>query len=171
MEMPKKTVLFVCIGNACRSQMAESFARAYGSDVLDAASAGLAPAVSIPEVTLRVMLEKNLRMEGQFPKPLDTWEGRTFDLAINLSGCPLPAGVAAETENWSIPDPIGKDEAFHRRTRDQVEALVMRLVIASRAGRSQGLPRPAPPPRPAAGETVTPPKGEPEPPPRRKFLR
>ena len=146
--MSKRAVLFVCIGNACRSQMAEAFARAYGSDVLDVASAGLAPAVSIPEVTLRVMLEKNLRMEGQYPKPLDTWAGTVFDVAINLSGRPLPPGVASEVETWPVPDPIGKDESFHRQTRDEVEGLVMRLIIASRTGRSPGLPRPAPPASP-----------------------
>ena len=170
--MSKKTVLFVCIGNACRSQMAETFARAYGSDVLDVASAGLAPAVSIPELTVRVMLEKNLRMEGQYPKPLDTWAGTVFDVAINLSGRPLPPGVASEVETWPVSDPIGRDESFHRQTRDEIEGLVMRLIIASRAGRSAGLPRPAPPSRSIEPAATPAGSGAPEPSPRRrKFLR
>ena len=48
-------MLFVCIGNACRSQMAEGFARSYGADVMEAHSAGLAPAVSVPSLTRQVM--------------------------------------------------------------------------------------------------------------------
>ncbi len=93
-RMSKKTVLFVCIGNACRSQMAEAFARATVPMFWMSRAAGLAPAVSIPELTIRVMLEKNLRMEGQYPKPLDTWAGTVFDLAIN-TWSPLPPGVAS----------------------------------------------------------------------------
>ena len=66
----KKRVLFVCIGNACRSQMAEGFARTYGDDVLIAASAGVAPAVKIPSDTIRAMEEKNIDIRDQFPKAL-----------------------------------------------------------------------------------------------------
>ena len=61
-------MLFVCIGNACRSQMAEGFARAYGGDVMEAASAGLSPAVAVPPDTIRAMDEKNIDIRGQFPK-------------------------------------------------------------------------------------------------------
>ena len=64
----KKRVLFVCIGNACRSQMAEAFARAYGSDVLSAHSAGLAPAGAVPPLTRQVLNERNIPVEGQYPK-------------------------------------------------------------------------------------------------------
>ena len=70
-----KRVLFVCIGNACRSQMAESFARAYGSDVLVPSSAGLFPAKAVPPDTLRAMEEKNLDLSGQVPKSLEDLDG------------------------------------------------------------------------------------------------
>jgi len=56
----RKRVLFVCLGNSCRSQMAEAFARAYGSDVLIAASAGLTPASGVAADTSRAMAEKGL---------------------------------------------------------------------------------------------------------------
>src|ERR1700676_3620098 len=67
----KKRVLFVCIGNSCRSQMAEGFARAYGSDVMLARSAGLSPALMIAPLTKQVLTEKNINIEDQFPKGLD----------------------------------------------------------------------------------------------------
>ena len=55
-----KRIGFVCIGNACRSQMAEGFARHYGEGLFEAHSAGLAPAMRIPEETVKVMAEKGI---------------------------------------------------------------------------------------------------------------
>src|SRR3954464_13235438 len=63
----KRRILFVCIGNSCRSQMAEGFARAYGSDVLDIQSAGLSPASIVQPLTAQTMMERNIRLDGQFP--------------------------------------------------------------------------------------------------------
>src|SRR5579864_1748507 len=85
-QQTKRRVLFVCIGNACRSQMAEAFARAYGSDVLIPASAGLAPTAALPRDTLRAMTEKNLDISTHFPKSLWQLGGAEFDLIINMSG-------------------------------------------------------------------------------------
>ena len=67
----KKRVLFVCIGNSCRSQMAESFARAYGADVLEVRSAGLSPATIVSPLTKQILAERNLNTDGQFPKAWD----------------------------------------------------------------------------------------------------
>lgn len=131
----KKSVLFVCIGNACRSQMAEGFARAYGSDVIEAASAGLGPAAYIPPSTVEVMEEKNIDLDGQFPKGLDGLSVREFDAIINMSGHRLPPGVSGPVEEWKIRDPIGEDEEFYREVRDQIETLVMRLIVAARVER------------------------------------
>src|SRR5579862_6713542 len=86
----KKRVLFVCIGNACRSQMAEAFAKAYGSDILIARSAGLAPAVSMPLLTRQTLSEKNVQCEGQFPKALEAVAGEPFEVVVNISGERLP---------------------------------------------------------------------------------
>src|SRR5579862_5164669 len=68
----RKRVLFVCIGNSCRSQMAEAFARAYGSDVVSAHSAGLSPAMIVAPLTRVVLEEKNIRSDGQFPKTVES---------------------------------------------------------------------------------------------------
>lgn len=130
----KKRVLFVCIGNACRSQMAEAFARAYGSDILTVHSAGLAPARAVPPLTLQVLTEKNIASEGQFPKGLEVFTGAPFDLVVNLSGEPFKSSVASRRSiDWSVRDPIGESEDVYRAVATQIEALVMRLILELRA--------------------------------------
>lgn len=127
-----KRVLFVCIGNACRSQMAEAFARAYGSDVLVPSSAGLFPAKALPPDTLRAMKEKNLDLSRHVPKSLVDLDGAKFDLILNMSGFPLPPlGGAAERE-WEVPDPVVMDYKEHCAVRDQIERLVMNLILELR---------------------------------------
>ena len=127
MNEPKR-VLFVCIGNACRSQMAEAFARAQGSDVLVASSAGLFPARAVPPDTLRAMKEKNLDLSGQFPKSVVDLDGAKFDLILNMSGFPLPPIGGAAVREWEVPDPIVMDYKGHCAVRDQLERLVMDLI-------------------------------------------
>jgi arsenate reductase (thioredoxin) len=123
-----KRVLFVCIGNACRSQMAEAFARAQGSDVLVASSAGLFPARAVPPDTLRAMKEKNLDLSGQAPKSVVDLDGARFDLILNMSGFPLPPIGGAAVREWEVPDPIVMDYKGHCAVRDQLERLVVDLI-------------------------------------------
>jgi len=130
---PRQHVLFVCIGNACRSQMAEAFARAYGRDVIDPASAGLAPLYSIPALTLEVMQERNVRLMGQRSKGLHEVADQQFDLVINMSGYPLPQPFGERARNWDVEDPYGSELDVYRRIRDQIELLVMRLILELRA--------------------------------------
>src|SRR3954468_21576776 len=99
----KKRVLFICIGNACRSQMAEAFARAYGSADVAVYSAGLSPATSLPPLTRKMLNEKNISSEGQFPKGLEAFAGESFEVVVNLSGERLPSTVsAARLVEWSV---------------------------------------------------------------------
>ena len=129
----KKRILFVCVGNACRSQMAEAFARAYGSDILIVQSAGLAPAGSIPPLTRQTLTEKNIPMEGQFPKGLESFSGELFEVVVNLSGEPLPAAMGtARVVEWNVRDPIGESERVYRAVAAQIEGLVMRLILELR---------------------------------------
>ncbi|HEV8413408.1 MAG TPA: arsenate reductase ArsC [Bryobacteraceae bacterium] len=132
-EKAKKRVLFVCIGNACRSQMAEAFARAYGSDILIAKSAGLAPAGALPPLTRQTLSEKQISTDGQFPKNLESFVGQPFDVVVNLSGESLPAAFgAARLLEWSVRDPIGENQSVYRAVAGQIESLVMRLIIELR---------------------------------------
>ncbi|MDX2153148.1 MAG: hypothetical protein SFV54_20555 [Bryobacteraceae bacterium] len=125
-------VLFVCVGNACRSQMAEAFARKYGSDVLEPVSGGLAPANEIPDVTRRVMREKNIELDNQFPKPVEITSPNSFDIVVNMSGYPLEFTGPVHRVEWPIKDPMGAGEDTHRKIRDEVENAVMRLILTLR---------------------------------------
>ena len=128
----KVRVVFVCIGNSCRSQMAEAFAKAYGGDIVDAVSAGISPAPDIAIQTKRTLAEKNFSMDGHFPKGLETMMHSPADLIVNMSGLPLTA-KAGRTVTWKVQDPIGQNETVFRRVADEVEQLVMRLILELRA--------------------------------------
>ena len=123
-------VLFVCVGNACRSQMAEGFAHTYGKDVMAPHSAGLAPAMVVPEETRQTMAEKNVDISAQFPKPVSLFPNGHFDLVVNISGYPIP-GYPLAVE-WKVSDPIGGSPELYSATRDQIEHLVMMLILGLR---------------------------------------
>ena len=129
----KKRVLFVCIGNACRSQMAEAFAKAYGSETLIVKSAGLAPAMSLPALTRQTLNEKKISCLGQFPKPVESFTTETFDVVINMSGERLPPSLmSSRIVDWNVRDPIGESPEVYRAVATQIEALVMRLILELR---------------------------------------
>jgi arsenate reductase len=112
--------------------MAEGFARAYGSDVLTCASAGLSPALSVAPLTHKVMLEKNIDVGYVYPKNLAMLKG-SFDLIVNMSGQALPANVGARVEEWTVRDPIGEPEEVYREVRDVIEQNVLQLVETMRS--------------------------------------
>jgi len=128
----KKSVLFVCIGNACRSQMAEAFARRYGSDAAEVSSAGLSPASSIPDLTKAVMLDKNIKLDDQFPKGIEIFPKHQWDVVVNISGQALPSLDAQRILEWRIQDPMGQRQVVHEKVRDEIENLVMRLILELR---------------------------------------
>jgi len=132
-----KRVLFVCIGNACRSQMAEGFARSYGADVLIPASAGISPATNIAPDTRRAMAEKGIDVRDQFPKSLRHLARAEFDLVINMSGFDIPDSTGAEIRSWDVPDPVYLKYEEHCEVRDAIETLVMALVLELRRAQNQ----------------------------------
>ena len=127
-------VLFVCIGNSCRSQMAEGFARAYGGDVITPASAGHAPATRVSATTLSVMEEKNIDLSDHFPKALSHLRRAQFDLVIDMSGVSAPIGIQAPVRVWKVADPVAMTYKNHCAIRDEIERLVMGLVLELRRG-------------------------------------
>jgi arsenate reductase len=134
----RRRVLFVCIGNSCRSQMAEAFASRYGSDVIEPESAGLAPCEMVAPITRELMLEKNIDLDGCQPKGLAQTGGK-FDLIINMSGRPLP-NPDAPVREWKVEDPIWVSRERHREIRDEIEMRVQRLILElRRATGSAGL--------------------------------
>ncbi|HYO80246.1 MAG TPA: low molecular weight phosphatase family protein [Bryobacteraceae bacterium] len=133
---PRKRVhvLFVCIGNICRSAMAEAMARKYGSDVLRVASAGLHPALLADPVTRAVLRERNIEFEKHTPRRLKDYDPSRYDLIVNLSNRDLGLNASVPVENWPIRDPYGRPDEEYRRARDQIEILVMRLILRARMG-------------------------------------
>ena len=127
----KKRVLFVCIGNSCRSQMAEAFARAYGGDIMEVQSAGVSPATYIAPLTKQTLRELNLTIDDHFPKGMDLMRRQHFDVVVNMSGVPVGLPGARLIE-WTVPDPIGQTESYYRTVATQIEGLVMRLIMELR---------------------------------------
>lgn len=160
-------VLFVCIGNSCRSQIAEGFAARYGSDIMHATSAGLLPAPIVQPQTVDVMAAKNIDISEQFPKSIHELELNTFDVIVNMSGAALPIGLQAPILKWDVVDPMGQPEAVYIQVRDQLEKLVMQLIMQLRRGNPpQVVRRPvtvpaAPKPKPSA-KSSTPKPAEPQ---------
>lgn len=136
----KKKVLFLCIGNSCRSQMAEGFAKRYGDDVMEVQSAGLAPANIVQGLTKKVMADKNIDITGQFPKDLSTINIYQLDLIVNMSGVKLPSTMTVPVRDWKIDDPIGQPEQEYIRVRDEIEMLVMQLILEFRREQKKQAP-------------------------------
>jgi protein-tyrosine-phosphatase len=117
--------------------MAEAFARTYGGDVMTVQSAGLSPAMIIQPLTKAMLAERNVNVDGQFPKSLEMVLRQPFDLVVNMSGHPLPL-AGTRVVDWAVADPIGQKEAVYRTVVGQIEGLVMGLILSLRSGRMPG---------------------------------
>ena len=125
----KQQILFVCNENACRSQMAEALARFYGSDVMNADSAGSHPSGQINPLAVEVMGELGYDLGQQRSKSLDEMRGRTFDYVITMGcGDECPFIPARHHLDWDIPDPKGGTLETFRQTRDTIENKVRDLI-------------------------------------------
>lgn len=128
-------VLFVCIGNCVRSQMAEAIARHTAADIIAAQSAGIHPLGFIDPTARAIVSERGISMDGQFSKGLHNHEVATPDLIINMTGMPckhLFHGIPPE-ENWHIDDPFGESRESHLRIFDNIHARVIELAERLRA--------------------------------------
>ena len=134
MDAPLK-VLFVCLGNSCRSPIAEAVARYMASDVIAASSAGLSPLGRIQDSTRKVLLERGIPSDGQFSKGLnDGTLCQPIDLIINMSGYRGDSLFAGRKyEDWDVEDPYGEDMETYRRICDDIEARVADLAARIRA--------------------------------------
>lgn len=124
-------VLFLCIGNACRSQMAEAIAKHYASDVMDPSSAGLVPFGEIPSTTLSVLDEIGISTEGQSSKPLRSEDLAAADIVINMTGRPgrsVFTEALSNIEDWDVGDPYGFNLPVYRAIRDEIETRVEDLA-------------------------------------------
>jgi protein-tyrosine-phosphatase len=127
----RKKVLFLCIGNACRSQMAEAIARHKAADVIEPSSAGLVPFGEIPSTTITVLEENGISAAGQTSKPLRSEDMSAADLIVNMtgrSGASMFKEGLPQVEDWDVGDPYGFNLAVYRGIRDQIEARVKDLA-------------------------------------------
>jgi arsenate reductase (thioredoxin) len=129
--VPRTKVLFLCYGNACRSQMAEAIARHSAADVIEASSAGLVPFGEIPRTTVEVLRERGVSADGQSSKGFGAEDVSLADLVINMTGRPGAAifkDRLPRIEDWDVGDPYGSDLAVYRAICDEVEARVEDLA-------------------------------------------
>ncbi len=135
--MSKPLVLFLCTGNACRSQMAEGFARQLASERWDVASAGVAPTQLDPRA-VAAMAEVGVDISRQVAKALDPSLLARAAMVVTLCGdaaerCPLPPPGVGHI-HWPLPDPArarGSEEevaAAFRRVRDEIRRGVQQLL-------------------------------------------
>jgi len=129
----RKKILFVCIGNSCRSQIAEALARHSAADVLEASSAGISPLGKVAEPTRRVLLERGVSTDGQFSKSLREVEADAADLIVNMTGMPGTALFPGATVvDWDVDDPYGEDLGTYRQICDDIEERLAQLTASLR---------------------------------------
>ena len=125
-----KTVLFVCVGNSGRSQMAEGFFNHLANGKARAISAGTKPASAVDPKTIEVMREVGIDISAARPKALIMemldQASRVVTMGCGAEGV-CPASFV-ETEDWQLEDPKGKPIEEIRRIRDQIRAKVMKLL-------------------------------------------
>ena len=124
-------ILFVCVENAGRSQMAEGFANHYGKGKVVASSAGVMLADRINPVVVEAMKEKGIDISKNKPKLLTTEMAEEADKIITM-GCSVekicPAPLLKNVVDWNLEDPKDKSIEEVRRIRDEIEKRVLKLI-------------------------------------------
>jgi arsenate reductase len=127
-EGARKRVLFVCVENSNRSQMAEAFARRFGGDAVEALSAGSKPSGVINPKAIRYMGELGIDLSTHQSKSLDDIAGE-FDAVVTMGcGDSCPWVPARRREDWALSDPRNMDEDGYRQVRDDIAARVRALL-------------------------------------------
>jgi arsenate reductase len=124
-----KKILFLCVENSSRSQMAEGFARKLGQDKIEAYSAGSNPSGKVEEVAIKVMKEKGIDISNQTSKGFDELKEKIFDYVITM-GCRdvCPFVPARQRIEWDLSDPQGKPIQAYREIRDGIEKKVQEFI-------------------------------------------
>jgi arsenate reductase (thioredoxin) len=126
-----KRVIFVCVENSNRSQMAEAFARIHGAGTVEAFSSGSRPSGRINPKAIEAMKEVGYDLTTHSSKGLDEFNGRKFDAAVTMGcGDECPLVLAEKRVDWQIPDPKELPPERFREVRDLIEAKVKELLGA-----------------------------------------
>ncbi|MCL2803888.1 MAG: arsenate reductase ArsC [Micrococcales bacterium] len=125
---PRPSVLFMCVHNAGRSQMAAGFMRVLAGDRVEVRSAGSTPANHVNPVAIQAMAEVGIDITGQQPSVLTDQDAHS-DIVVSMGcgdACPVYPGTRHET--WDLDDPAGQDLEVVRRIRDDIRARVQQLI-------------------------------------------
>jgi len=127
-----KTILFVCVHNSGRSQMAEAFFNQLAKGKAQALSAGTQPADKVNPLVVEAMKEIGIDISGNKPKALTIEMVEKADRMITM-GCGAEAGAVCpasfiETEDWALEDPKGKSLEQVRKIREEIKKRVTRLL-------------------------------------------
>jgi arsenate reductase len=137
-DMGKKGIVFICLGNSCRSIMAEALARHLWGEAVVAASAGISPLGLIAPMTLKVLAEMGVSTTGLRSKGLEEIEFSAFNLAVNLTDYSLagrlPGAFSGRLLHRPIPDPYGGSLEDYRQTRDFLYRLILQELVEEGTG-------------------------------------
>jgi protein-tyrosine-phosphatase len=124
-----KTILFICIENSCRSQMAEGLAKSIGQGLWQAYSAGSKPSGAVNPTAVLVMKEIGIDITTYSSKGFDDLPVERFDFVVTLGcGDQCPFVPAEKHIDWNVPDPKNKDLEFFRSVRDLIGQYVKQLA-------------------------------------------
>ena len=124
-------VIFVCVENSNRSQMAEAFARIHGAGKIDAFSSGSRPSGRVNPKAIESMKEIGYDLTTHTSKGLDEFNGQDFDAAVTMGcGDECPLVLAKQRVEWQITDPKGMPPEEFREIRNLIESKVKDLLAA-----------------------------------------
>ncbi|MSR80086.1 MAG: arsenate reductase ArsC [Gemmataceae bacterium] len=127
---PVPRVIFVCIENSNRSQMAQAFAQMIGGDRIEAHSSGSRPSGRINPRAIEAMGEMGYDLSTHISKGLDTFNGTQFDAAVTMGcGDECPLVMAKQRLDWQIPDPREMNPSEFRQVRDLIGTKVRELLF------------------------------------------
>jgi arsenate reductase len=133
--MPTPSLLFVCVENSARSQMAEGFARSIAGSRFAAYSAGSRASGMVDPRAIAFMKEKGIDLTSQHSKSLDNLPDQRWDYVVTMGcGDACPHLPATHRVDWDLPDPKLLDGAGYRTVRDQIEKLVRGLLEEAQKG-------------------------------------
>jgi len=124
-----KRILFVCVENSCRSQIAEAFARMHGAGAVEPYSAGSKPARQVDPKAIQAMRELGYDLSRHSSKSLSDIPAIEYAVAVTMGcGDACPNVRAKQREDWNIPDPKALPTEEFRKVRDQIEQQVKALL-------------------------------------------
>lgn len=130
-DSARPMVLFVCVHNAGRSQMAAGYLRHLAGDRIEVRSAGSEPAARINAVAVEVMREEGIDIAGAAPRPLTVGDARQADVVVTMGcGDACPVFPGQRREDWELDDPAGLGVEEVRPIRDRIRARVRELIDA-----------------------------------------